>query len=150
MPDTGSSLASLLRGHAPSAVVVIRLMVGGVFLSEGIQKLLFAADLGVGRFARIGLPAPEILAVWVACWEILSGVLILAGLLTRLAAIPMIINMLVAIVVTKIPILMSDGFWRMAHESRTDYAMLLGSIFLLVVGGGPLSWDAFLILRAAK
>jgi len=130
--------------------VVIRLMVGGVFLSEGIQKLLFAADLGVGRFARIGLPAPEILAVWVACWEILSGVLILAGLLTRLAAIPMIINMLVAIVVTKIPILMSDGFWRMAHESRTDYAMLLGSIFLLVVGGGPLSWDAFLILRAAK
>ena len=130
--------------------MVIRLMVGGVFLSEGIQKLLFAADLGVGRFARIGLPAPEILAVWVACWEILSGVLILAGLLTRLAAIPMIINMLVAIVVTKIPILMSDGFWRMAHESRTDYAMLLGSIFLLVVGGGPLSWDAFLILRAAK
>ena len=121
-----------------------------MFLSEGIQKFLFSADLGVGRFARIGLPAPEILAVWVACWEILAGALILAGLLTRLAAVPMIINMLVAIAVTKIPILMSDGFWRMAHESRTDYSMLLGSIFLLVVGGGPLSVDTFLLLRAGK
>ena len=127
--------------------MIIRLMVGGVFLSEGIQKFLFPADLGVGRFARIGLPAPEILAVWVACWEILAGALILAGLLTRLAASPMIINMLVAIVLTKIPILMSDGFWTMAHETRVDYSMLLGSIFLLKVGGGAFSLDALVFLR---
>lgn len=137
----------LLHSRAPAAVILIRLMVGGVFLSEGVQKFLFPADVGAGRFLRIGLPAPEFLAAWVACWEILAGALILVGLLTRLAAIPMIANMLVAIAITKIPILTSDGFWTMAHESRTDYAMLLGSIFLLVVGGGASSLDTWLLRR---
>ena len=138
---------ALLKSQAPKAVLLIRLMVGGVFLSEGIQKFLFPADVGAGRFLRIGLPAPEFLAAWVAVWEITAGVLLLVGLLTRLAAIPMIVNMLVAIAVTKIPILMSDGFWKMAHESRTDYAMLLGAMFLVIVGGGALSLDAILVLR---
>jgi uncharacterized membrane protein YphA (DoxX/SURF4 family) len=119
-------------------------MVGAVFLSEGIQKFLFPGDLGVGRFTRIGLPSPEFLATWVAVWEISAGVLILVGFLTRLAAIPMIVNMVVAIAVTKIPILTNDGFWSMAHESRTDYSMLLGAIFLVIVGAGPLSIDALL------
>jgi len=135
----------LLYSRAPAAVILIRLMVGGVFLSEGIQKFLFPADLGAGRFLRIGLPAPEFLAVWVACWEIFAGALILAGLFTRFAAVPMIVNMLVAIATTKIPILASDGFWTMVHESRTDFAMLLGSVFLLLVGGGALSLDKWLL-----
>jgi uncharacterized membrane protein YphA (DoxX/SURF4 family) len=122
-------------------------MVGAVFLSEGIQKFLFPAELGVGRFVKIGLPAPEFLAAWVGFWEITAGILFLLGLITRLAAIMMIINMIVAVVTTKIPILVNDGFWAMAHESRTDYCMLLGSIFLLLAGAGSWSLDAVLLSR---
>ncbi len=127
---------------APAAAILIRLVVGAVFLSEGIQKFLFPGELGVGRFMRIGIPAPEIMAPFDGTFEIICGVLMLAGLLTRLAAIPMIINMLVAISTTKIPILVKSGFWAMAHEARTDWAMLLGSLFLLIVGSGPWSLDA--------
>lgn len=127
--------------QAPKAVLLIRLMVGAVFLSEGIQKFLFPEALGVGRFIKIGIPAPELLAPFVGIVEIVGGSLILLGLLTRLAAIPLIINMMVAIYTTKIPILFKDGFWKMAHEARTDFCMLLGSLFLLIVGAGALSMD---------
>jgi uncharacterized membrane protein YphA (DoxX/SURF4 family) len=127
---------------APGVVLLIRLVVGAVFLSEGIQKFLFPADLGVGRFAKIGIPSPEMMAPFVGLVEIICGALILLGLLTRLAAIPLIIDMLVAISTTKIPMLFKSGFWAMAHEARVDYAMLLGSIFLLVVGSGRWSADA--------
>src|SRR5438445_5429540 len=127
---------------APAAVIPIRLVVGGVFLSEGIQKFLYPDALGVGRFAKIGIPAPEIMAPFVGAFEIGCGVLILFGLLTRLAAIAMVVDMLVAISTTKIPMLLKSGFWSMAHEARTDWAMLLGSIFLLVVGAGSWSFDA--------
>jgi putative oxidoreductase len=144
MPALQHVVSTLLKTQAPTAVLLIRLMVGAVFLSEGIQKFLFPGDLGVGRFTRIGLPSPEFLATWVAVWEISAGVLILVGFLTRLAAIPMIVNMGVAIAVTKIPILSTDGFWSMAHEGRTDYSMLLGAMFLVIVGAGPLSIDALL------
>ena len=92
------------NASAPRAVILIRLIVGAVFLSEGIQKFLFPAARGVGRFIKIGLPAPEFLAYFVAVFEVACGLLILVGLLSRLAAIPMIINMLVAIAATKIPI----------------------------------------------
>ena len=135
---------------ASAAVILIRLAVGAVFLSEGIQKFLFPAELGVGRFMRIGIPAPEIMAPFDGAFEIVCGVMLLAGLLTRLAAIPMIINMLVAISTTKIPILVKSGFWAMAHEARTDWAMLLGSLFLLIVGSGPWSLDARLFTLPRK
>jgi len=126
---------------AHPATILIRLVVGGVFLSEGIQKFLFPAALGVGRFVKIGIPAPEVMAPFVAVVEIAGGLMLLAGLLTRLAAIPLIIDILVAIVTTKLPILHSQGFWSMAHEARVDFAMLLGSAFLLIVGAGPWSMD---------
>jgi putative oxidoreductase len=132
---------------APGVVLLIRLVIGAVFLSEGIQKFLFPADLGVGRFAKIGIPSPEMMAPFVGVVEIICGALILLGLLTRLAAIPLIIDMLVAISTTKIPMLFKSGFWAMAHEARVDYAMLLGSIFLLVVGSGRWSADARLGAR---
>jgi uncharacterized membrane protein YphA (DoxX/SURF4 family) len=127
---------------APASVVLVRVAVGCVFLSEGIQKFLFPADIGAGRFAKIGLPAPEFLAPFVGTFEIVCGTLVLLGLLTRLAAIPLIVVMLVAISSTKVPILLDKGFWAMAHEARTDFAMLLGSIFLLIVGAGRYSIDA--------
>ena len=128
--------------NAPGWVILIRLAVGAVFLSEGIQKFLFPASLGVGRFTKIGIPAPEIMASFVGVVEIGCGALLILGLLTRLAAMALIINMLVAIFSTKIPILIKSGFWAMAHEARTDYTMLLGCLFFLIVGAGHWSVDA--------
>jgi len=143
-------LYRIVEPGASAAVILIRLVVGAVFLSEGIQKFLFPAELGVGRFMRIGIPAPEIMAPFDGAFEIVCGVMLLVGLLTRLAAIPMIINMLVAISTTKIPMLIKSGFWAMAHEARTDWAMLLGSLFLLIVGSGPWSLDAQLFAPPRK
>src|SRR5207244_7173790 len=84
------------------------------------------------------------MAPFVGVCEIVCGVFFLVGLLTRLAAITMTIDMLVAISTTKVPLLLKSGFWSMAHEARTDYAMLLGSIFLLLIGAGSWSFDALL------
>jgi putative oxidoreductase len=126
----------------PPAVILVRALVGGVFLSEGIQKFLFPAALGVGRFTTIGIPAPQIMAPFVGGVETVCGLLVILGLVTRLAAVPLLIDILVAIATTKVPMLLKSGFWAAAHEARTDYCMLLGSIFLVAVGGGPWSLDA--------
>src|SRR4051812_25081863 len=134
-------LERIAQTGAPAGVILIRLAVGCVFLSEGIQKFLFPGEIGAGRFAKIGLPAPEFLGPFVGTFEIICGILVLIGLLTRIAAIPLIIIMLVAISSTKIPILLDKGFWSMAHEARTDFAMLLSSIFLLIQGAGRYSLD---------
>jgi putative oxidoreductase len=112
-----------------------------VFLSEGIQKFLFAAKLGAGRFAKIGLPNPDFLGPLVGSFEIVCGILVLIGLFTRLAAIPLLVIMLVAIATTKVPLLANNDLWSMLHDSRTDWAMLLGSVFLLIKGGGKWSLD---------
>ena len=132
----------LLQSKASAAVILIRVMVGWVFLSEGIQKFLFPAALGVGRFEKIGIPAPNFSAPFVGIVEIVCGSLLLVGLLTRLASILLLINISVAIVTTKIPMLAKSGFWAAMHEARTDFCMVLGLIFLLMVGGGPWSADA--------
>jgi putative oxidoreductase len=127
-----------------TATILIRCSVGAIFLSEGIQKFLFPMDLGVGRFAKIGIPMPEILAPMVGSFEIICGVFVLLGLAIRLAVIPLICVITTAIIATKIPILIKSGFFKMAHEARTDYAMLLSLIFLLVVGAGKYSIDALI------
>jgi putative oxidoreductase len=143
-------LKRIMSTHAPRATILIRLAVGAVFLSEGIQKYLFAADVGAGRFAKIGLPSPETLAPIVGGFEIICGALILLGLLTRLAVIPLLVIISTAIYTTKIPILMKSGFWKMAHEARTDFAMFLGLLFVLIVGGGILSLDARLSRKCSE
>jgi len=112
-----------------------------VFLSEGIQKFLFPETLGVGRFTKIGIPSPALTAPFVGVVEILSGALVIVGLTTRLASIPLLIDISVAIVTTKIPMLLEKGFWAAVHEARTDVSMLLGLVFLLIVGAGPWSID---------
>jgi putative oxidoreductase len=117
-------------------------MVGWVFLSEGIQKFLFLDALGVGRFIKIGIPAPHFFAPFVGLVEIVCGAMVIVGLLTRLAAIPLLIDILVAIATTKLPMLSKSGFWNMMHEARTDYCMLFGLLFLLIVGSGPVALDA--------
>ena len=121
--------------------IIIRLIVGAVFLSEGIQKFLFPALRGAGRFEKIGLPEPEFLGSFVGGFEILCGILILIGLLTRFASIPLILIMIVAIVTTKTEVFVEKGFWEMLHGSRTDWSMLLGNLFLLIKGGGYWSMD---------
>ncbi|WP_431921582.1 DoxX family protein [Nonomuraea jabiensis] len=145
----------LIRTRAPGAVAWIRLYVGAIFLSEGVQKFLFPQALAEGRFAKAGIPFPGALAVLDGVFEIACGLLLLAGLLTRLAAVPMIVNMAGALTITKLPILWGgaglfageSGWWDFAHESRTDLAMLCGSIFLLTVGAGRWSLDAVLQQR---
>jgi uncharacterized membrane protein YphA (DoxX/SURF4 family) len=129
------------------ATVLIRILVGWVFLSEGIQKFLFPAALGVGRFAKIGIPSPHFSAPFVGGVEIVCGALVLMGLLTRLAAVPLLIDILVALTTTKIMLLGKNGVWSTLHEARVDVSMLLGLIFLLMVGGGALSLDAKLDSR---
>jgi len=134
-------LQKIIQTDNAKTTILIRLIVGAVFLSEGIQKFLFPDELGAGRFAKIGLPAPDFLGGFVGTFEITCGALVLLGLFTRFASIPLIIIMLVAISTTKADILAEKGFWEMMHGSRTDWSMLLGSIFLLIKGGGFWSLD---------
>jgi putative oxidoreductase len=135
---------TLTRTSAPAASALIRLMVGAVFLSEGIQKFLFPDQLDSGRFLTIGLPLPDILGPFVGIFEIVCGSLVLLGFLTRVAVIPLLVIMAVALTTTKWPMLVEQGFWHMAHESCTDWAMTLGSLYLLSVGAGPYSLDSMI------
>jgi uncharacterized membrane protein YphA (DoxX/SURF4 family) len=125
----------------------MRLMVGGIFLSEGLQKFLYADDVGAGRFAKIGLPLPELLAPFVGSVEVVCGGLVLAGVLARLAILPLLGVISFAFVSTKIPILLGHefmgfslkplsryGILSMLHEARTDICMICGLLFLLSAG----------------
>jgi putative oxidoreductase len=117
------------------AVILIRILVGWVFVSEGIQKFLFPA-LGVGRFAKIGIPYPHVTAPLVGVVEIACGAAVILGLWTRLAAVPLLVVIATAIVTTKLPMLHHAGVWAMLHEARADFSMVLGLLFLLAVGPG--------------
>ena len=137
----------------PAATIWLRLMCGGVFLWEGILKFVYA-NQGVGRFTKLGMPFPEVTADFVAVLEIGGGILLLAGLGTRLVAVPFIIEMIVAMLVTKIPMYLGTyplppppsppvtGFWAVLHEVRSEYAQLLTVLFLLIAGPGRWSLDA--------
>ena len=129
------------------AVLLIRVLAGWVFLSEGIQKFLFPDSLGVGRFVKIGIPWPHVMAPFVGVVEIACGTLLLIGFLTRLATVPLLIDIAVALYSTKIVGFAKNGFWGTLHEARTDVSMLLALLFLVLVGGGSLSLDAVLRSR---
>ena len=140
---------------APRSTVLIRCMVGGVFLWEGILKFVYT-NQGVGRFTKIGMPAPELMAHFVAVLEIVGGALLIAGFLTRLIAIPFVIEMVVAILSTKVALYLGTsplplppsppqtGAWAVLHEIRSDYAQIMSVLFLLIAGPGPWSVDALL------
>lgn len=119
-----------------------RLIVGLIFLSEGIQKYLFPELVGTGRFEKIGFSDPAFWAYFVGTFEIICGSLVLLGLFTRIASIPLFIIMMTAFVTTKWPILINSGFWTMAHEYRTDFAMTLLLIYLFIYGAGKWSFDS--------
>ena len=137
----------------PTATLLLRLMAGAVFLSEGIMKFVFP-NQGVGRFTKLGFPFPNLTASLIGAWEIVGGALLIVGLLTRGAAILFAIEMVVAVLSTKIGLYLGTsplplppappqvGFWAVLHESRSDYAQLLTSLFLAIAGPGLLSLDA--------
>jgi putative oxidoreductase len=129
------------------AVLLIRVLVGWVFLSEGIQKFLFPDSLGVGRFVKIGIPWPQVMGPFVGVVEIVCGSLLLIGVVTRLATVPLLVDIAVAIYSTKIVAFAKNRFWGTLHEARTDVSMLLGLVFLLLVGAGAWSLDAWLAER---
>ncbi len=144
----------------PRSIVLIRLLVGWVFLAEGILKFTRPDALGIGRFAKIGFVSPGLLASFDGWVEIICGALILLGFFTRLACVPLLIDISVAIITTKLPILLGHGFWGLAdptakpfgwgtmlHEARTDISMLLGLVFLLIAGAGRWSVDTALTER---
>lgn len=148
-------IAASMRSRAPAAVILVRLAVGLIFFEEGLQKFLFPDVVGAGRFARIGIPAPHFTGPFVGAVEVVCGAMIVLGLLTRLASVPLLIDISVAILSTKVPIALGHSFgpfslpklsrygiWAAFSEARTDYAMLMGLVFLLTVGGGWWSLDA--------
>ena len=130
-----------LESSVPAAVL-IRVIVGYVFFVEGVQKYLYPDTLGIGRFIKIGIPLPHLMVHVSAGAEIICGALLIAGLWTRLSTIPLIIDIAVAIISTKVMMFVSKGFWPAVHESRLDLTMLVSLIFLLIVGAGICSVDA--------
>lgn len=136
MPGKSTSGAQHALG-----LFLLRLLVGGVFLSEGIQKFLFPAALGVGRFQKIGIPAPGFTAPFVGSIEILCGALLIFGFLTALATVPLLVDIAVAIFTTKVPMFSKQGLWPTVHEARTDFCMLLGLLAIALLGAGTLSFD---------
>jgi uncharacterized membrane protein YphA (DoxX/SURF4 family) len=121
--------------------LIIRLVVGLIFLSEGMQKFLYPETLGSSRFEKLGIHPATFWASFTGCFEIVCALLIIIGLLTRLAVVPLLVIMIVAFVTTKWPELMEKGFWVMAHDGRTDFAMTLLLIFLFIYGSGKPSVD---------
>ena len=142
----------------PTSIVLLRLMAGGVFLGEGVLKFVYT-NQGVGRFTKLGFPAPHFTATADGWFEIIGGILLLSGFWTRLIALPFMIEMLVAMASTKIPLYLGTsplplppvppqvGFWAVVHEIRSEYAQLLTCAFLLLVGPGRWSIDALLARR---
>lgn len=144
----------IFGSSAGRSAILIRLLAGLVFVPEGLKKFLFAEQWGAGRFAKIGIPAPEVMASFVGAVELACGLLLLVGLATRLAAIPLAIDMCVALATTKLPLLWTPtalsstvGFWSMQAESRTDFVMVMALVFLVAAGAGPWSLDARLARR---
>ena len=142
----------------PTSIVLLRLMAGGVFFWEGVLKFVYA-NQGVGRFTKLGFPAPHFTATADGWFEIIGGILLLSGFGTRLIALPFIIEMLVAMASTKIPLYLGTsplplppvppqvGFWAVIHEIRSEYAQLMTCAFLLFAGPGPWSIDALVARR---
>lgn len=122
-------------------LLVLRVLVGWVFISEGIQKLCYPGTLGVARFAKIGIPAPGFSAPFVGGVEILCGTLLILGLYTLWACLPLLAIIATAIGTTKVPFFIQHGTWAALHESRTDFSMLLGLVAILCLGAGSISLD---------
>ena len=142
MKSINGLIPFFFKNEVDNRTLLVRLVVGLIFLTEGIQKYLFPELLGTGRFLKIGFSDPAFWAYFTGAFEIICGALILLGLLVRMATITPFIIMLVAFITTKWPILLDKGFWPFAHEYRTDFAMTLLLIYLFIYGAGKWSKDS--------
>jgi putative oxidoreductase len=139
---TGSSIKEkILNTGNDNKIIFVRIIVGLIFVSEGIQKFLFLQTFGPRYFAEIGFNHAFFWAYFTGTFEILCGILVLFGLVTRLASIPLLIVMITAFVTTKLPLLTSRGFLTFAHEYSTDFSLTLLLIVLIIYGGGNRSID---------
>jgi len=146
--------------NGPNSTLLLRIMAGGVFFWEGILKFVYA-NQGIGRFTKLGMPFPHFTATFVGILEIVGGLLVLSGLMTRIIAIPFIFEMIVAILSTKISLYLGTfplplpssppqvGIWAVLHEVRSEYAQLLTAAFLVINGPGGWSLDALLRKKSA-
>jgi putative oxidoreductase len=142
-------LFNLLHTNAPAATLVLRLLPGLVFFFEGIKKFMFPAEWGVGRFEKIGIIFPGFSAPFVGVVETVGGLLLILGLFTRPTALLLLINISVALLTTKLPILLHKGFWPAEAEARADYSMFMSTLCLLIIGGGVTSFDAWLTKKGS-
>jgi putative oxidoreductase len=135
-----------MRKNLP--MILIRVIVGLVFFTEGLLKFVLPGELGAGRFAHIGLPYPSLLAPLVGVVEIVAGAALMLGVYAGDAALLLLVVILTALVTTKIPILLGHRFGRFQpplfghygllsflHEARTDLCMLVGCIAILLDSG---------------
>jgi uncharacterized membrane protein YphA (DoxX/SURF4 family) len=124
------------------AIVLVRIAVGLIFFTQGVLKYI-DPNMGVNRFTKIGFSQPAFTAHFVGGFEMACGALVLIGLVTRIAALPLLVVICTAIVTTKIPELSrpSQGFWFMVSDARTDFSMLMSLLFLIAAGGGCWSLD---------
>jgi putative oxidoreductase len=120
----------------------IRLIVGLIFVSEGIQKYLIMSVYGPEFFKETGFGNPMFWTYLTGAFEISCGILILSGFLTRLVSIPLLTIMVVAFLTTKLPILTVSGFWTFAHEYRVDFSLTVLIVLLIIYGGGKWSFDS--------
>ena len=141
--EQGAKAAAEGSDRLLKGILLIRLAVGLVFFTQGILKFT-DPNMGIVRFTRIGFPFPGFTTAFVGAFGIVCGLLVLLGLRTRLAALPLLIVISTAIATTKIPELFraQQGFWYMVSDARTDFAMLCSLLFLIVAGGGRWSLDA--------
>jgi uncharacterized membrane protein YphA (DoxX/SURF4 family) len=171
MPSTQTSLLDTVRSavhwifnpplDGPRATTALRLMVGGVFFWEGILKFVYA-NQGIGRFTKLGMPFPALTAGFIGSLEIAGGILLMLGLLTRFIAIPFLVEMVVAVLTTKVALYLGTsplplpaappqiGIWAVLHEVRSEYAQFMTCLFLLFCGPGQWSLDAQLVRKRSR
>jgi len=129
-------------------MILIRVIVSLVFLTEGTLKFLQPGELGAGRFAAIGLPFPNLLAPLVGGIEIGAGAMVLLNFYAGDAALLLMAVIFSALVTTKLPVLMGrplgfltlmktphTGWFGFLHEARTDLAMLFCTLAVLIDSG---------------
>jgi uncharacterized membrane protein YphA (DoxX/SURF4 family) len=148
---TGAGImTNILNTANDSKLIFARVATGLIFLSEGIQKYLIVSMIGPAYFKEIGFGHPLFWAHFTGAFEISCGILILIGLITRIASIPLLIIMIAAFFTTKLPLLLNSGFLTFAHEYRIDFALTMLLLLQIIYGGGKWSADLKISQRKIK
>jgi putative oxidoreductase len=124
-------------------IAIVRIIVGIIFAAHGYQKFfVYGMDGAIGAFTQMGVPAPNITAPLVAVVELGGGIALILGLLTRLAAFALAIDMFVAVVLVRL----KGGFF-MPNGAEFEILLCLASVALVISGAGALSVDEAIARR---